>query len=107
MEQYTPARERVDQQLAMDNRHNTIEKNPMDGSRTWTLTVSKNYDDISVQVAGQMPNLDEGISMLQQAIRALEFEKKKQDVLQVQNALMEQARTARVLNGIKVSQREV
>lgn len=84
----------------MDNGHAKPLTNPKDASRTWSLIVSKDYDAIKVSVGGEMPNLDEGIAMLQQAIRALEFEQKKEQALQLQAALAEAARTKAIVDHV-------
>lgn len=84
----------------MDNGHAKPLTNPKDGSRIWTLIISKDYDAIKVTIGGEMPNLDEGISVLAQAIRALEFEQKKAQALELQAALAEAARTKAIVDHV-------
>lgn len=72
-----------------------------DGSRTWTLVVSKDFDTLAVQVGGEMPNIDEGIAMLQQAIRSLEHQQRLQAVRQAQAQLHEQAEASALARQIR------
>lgn len=86
--------------MPMDNGHSAALTNPKDGSRVWTIIVSKDYDAVKVTVGGEMPNFDEGIGMLEQAIRALEFEQKKAQAVELQRAMAEYGRTQAIVNQV-------
>lgn len=84
----------------MDNGNAKPLANPKNASRVWSLIVSKDYDAITLTVGGEMPSLSEGIAMLEQAVRALEFEQKKEQALQLQAALAESARTKAIVDHV-------